>query len=289
MITYPEIETRQDLTPEIFFNEYVGKRPVVIRGLIKNWRAIELWNEDYFLSLAGEEKIRVKVGTINERKSKLVFLRDYIHKLLKTEHGPDEKDEYLHDVPLPTILDSLRFDMEPFPISYVARWYQYKWWRNLFFFYGKAGSLTPMHFDNLGTHNLFFHVRGRKRFIIIPSSQHKYCYMEKYSWSQVDVEQPNFAKYPLFKKATPTEITLLPGDVLYMPPFTLHQVRSIDLCMSMNMDWHTKESVFLWITKLHKRMRFSRIYYNLVYMFGIIFGIPARYLYPIYSAYLRNG
>lgn len=291
-MTYPQIESRTELSPLEFHSDFVGKKPVVIRGLIKDWPALHRWNEEYFMSLAGDKQVKVKVGTINERKEKLIPLKSYIQNLIPGNSNSSQKkkeQEYLHDIPLPTLLDPLRHDMNPFPEEFLGKWYRYKWWRNLFFFYGAAGNLTPMHFDNLGTHNLFFHVRGRKRFIIVPPTQHKYCYMHKYSWSQVDPENPDYEKFPLFRNAEPKETLLEPGDVLYLPPFTLHNVRSIDLCMSMNVDWHTKSSCFLWLTKLHKRMRFSRIYYNFVYMLGIVFGIPARQLYPIYKFYLRNG
>lgn len=288
MTSYQKIEEISNITPQEFFERYVGKKPLVLRGFLKDWSAIEKWNENYFLNLAGEEKVKIKVGNTIHKENKLIYLRDYITSLLNKEKMAGEQ-LYLHDIPMLTILPTLKDDLNPFPLSFLSKWYRYKWWRNILFFYGAPGAVTAMHFDNLGTHNLFFHIRGKKRFIIIEPEDEKYCYLSKCNSYLVDPENPCFDKYPLFKNAKPSEVTLLPGDALYMPPFTLHHVRSIDLCMSMNIDWHTKKSVMAAIFKLFKRKRYSRVSYNLVCMLGVVFKIPSKFLHPIYKYYLRNG
>lgn len=282
---YPPIERRGDLTPEEFYRDYVEKKPVILTGALR-CPALSKWSDDYFVDLGGHTLIKAKSGKIADGATVWLTLAEYIRGL---QSPAEESAVYLHDFSLLSAIEQLRHDLHPFPLQYLPEWYRYKWWRNLFFFYGRKGSLTPLHFDNLGTHNLFFQVRGRKRFIIVPPSEHAHCYMHKYSWARVDPESPDFDRHPAFRRAHPSEGIVSPGDVLYMPPFTLHHVRGLDSCISMNIDWHTKSSVLGWLSKLGTGMHWSRAAYNMIYFAGIRLGVPPSVLYPLYRYYLMTG
>ena len=45
--------------------------------------------------------------------------------------------------------------------------------------------------------------------------------------SSVNIDVPDYNKYPLYKKATPIRAVLRPGDTLYLPAFWHHEVQSI--------------------------------------------------------------
>lgn len=44
--------------------------------------------------------------------------------------------------------------------------------------------------------------------------------------SPVDIEEPDLTRYPLFSDARRVQCSLRPGDVLFMPAFWWHEVRS---------------------------------------------------------------
>lgn len=44
--------------------------------------------------------------------------------------------------------------------------------------------------------------------------------------SPVTLKQPDYARFPLLKKATPKVCTLKEGEVLYLPAFWWHEVES---------------------------------------------------------------
>ena len=55
--------------------------------------------------------------------------------------------------------------------------------------------------------------------------------------SQVDVENPDFERFPLFKDAPYIATILKPGDMLYIPPKCWHYVRSLSVSFSVSFWW----------------------------------------------------
>ncbi|MHC5829104.1 MAG: cupin-like domain-containing protein, partial [Nostoc sp.] len=129
---------------------------------------------------------------------------------------------YCHDLPLFSLIPSIIKDVEPFTLDYLPKWYWYKWWRYCQFFIGASNSITPLHFDCLLTNNIFFQIVGRKQFTILLADDAKYCYRQGWRWFFVDPEKPDLNKYPEYKNARPMKFVVNPGDILYMPPGTLH-------------------------------------------------------------------
>lgn len=54
---------------------------------------------------------------------------------------------------------------------------------------------------------------------------------------QVDVENPDLLKFPLFSRATCMEYILHPGQMLYIPPQYWHYIRSLDISFSVSFWW----------------------------------------------------
>jgi hypothetical protein len=152
---------------------------------------------------------------------------------------------------------------------------------------GGNHSLTPLHFDTLYTHNLFFQIVGRKKFLLIPGKQKKFCYIYNWRWSPVDPVSPDYAAYPLFEKAACMEVILEPGDVLYIPPGMLHQVHGLSFSISFNIDWHTGRSVTQGLFSFLRGAPGTNIYYNFLIALGLFFRIPSKYILPYYKSYLN--
>ena len=52
--------------------------------------------------------------------------------------------------------------------------------------------------------------------------------------SQVELENPDLDRFPLFNEAPFTDCVLSPGDVLYIPPGWWHYVRSESVSFSVS-------------------------------------------------------
>ncbi|KAJ3592269.1 hypothetical protein NHX12_007397 [Muraenolepis orangiensis] len=98
---------------------------------------------------------------------------------------------------------------------------------------GSQGANTPCHLDSYGF-NLVLQVQGRKRWHLFPPGDTasmyptRIPYEESSVFSQVDVLRPDPGRFPAFTAARPHRVTLLPGQVLYVPRHWWHYVESLD-------------------------------------------------------------
>jgi hypothetical protein len=297
--SHPAVERRENLSPQEFFAEYVRKRrPVQVPGALNTCRAASLWNPAHLHAVAGGRTVLLKEGLrddgVGALRTVASTLNDYLDRLETYEsalkHGRAtirDCPPYLHDVPLTGLLPDAAADLEGFPAAFFPRWYGAEWWRFAQFFLGPTHSLTPLHFDCLLTHNLFFQVLGRKRFILLPHEELARCYPYRWRWCEVDAESPDYARHPLYRAARPLECVVEPGDLLYLPPGMLHHVRGLSLSISFNVDWHTPDSALRGVGAWFRGMPRQNVYYNAVIALGLCAGIPARRLLPWYRSYLN--
>jgi len=97
-------------------------------------------------------------------------------------------------------------------------------------FIGCRNALTPCHFDLV--HNAYVQVRGWKRFILLDPvyGECLYPYPGKHPMdrcARVDLESPNYARFPRFRHARAVEAVLGPGDMLIIPAGWWHHVQTL--------------------------------------------------------------
>jgi hypothetical protein len=87
------------------------------------------------------------------------------------------------------------------------------------FFGGKGCSFPRLHIDVNWVHTQLTQIIGHKEFILYPPEQTPYLYpdAEQPNYSPVNIIDPDYTKYPLFKKAKPFKITLKPGETIFIP------------------------------------------------------------------------
>ncbi len=87
------------------------------------------------------------------------------------------------------------------------------------FFGGKGCSFPTLHIDYLGVHTQLTQIIGEKDFILYPPDQtpYLYPYANIRTKSPIDITNPDYEKYPLFKKAVAIKTTLKPGETLFIP------------------------------------------------------------------------
>ncbi|XP_077435458.1 HSPB1-associated protein 1 homolog isoform X2 [Vanacampus margaritifer] len=98
---------------------------------------------------------------------------------------------------------------------------------------GTEGANTPCHLDSYGC-NLVLQVQGRKRWHLFPPSDtskmypSRIPYEESSVFSRVNVTRPDLGSFPAFRHAAAHVVTLLPGQVLFVPRHWWHYVESLD-------------------------------------------------------------
>lgn len=104
------------------------------------------------------------------------------------------------------------------------------------FWLGPAGTVTPLHADY--DDNLFVQIWGCKRIFLAPPHHDEFLYPRKANallfGSPFDPEAPDYASFPLARRAALVECVVNPGDMLYVPAGWFHQVRSLSFSLSAN-------------------------------------------------------
>lgn len=105
-------------------------------------------------------------------------------------------------------------------------------WSSCYLWLNTAGYTTPMHGDV--SHVLAFHLTGRKRWTLADRRNLENCYPRPnqrghlycHAGNPYDSSLVEF--YPKFNRIRYTHIDLLPGDLLSIPPKTLHFVHTFE-------------------------------------------------------------
>ncbi len=281
------------ISRKVFYNEFVNKgKPILIKKQTKTWAAHTLWDAEYFKKPKWDLDIITKTGDVSQGKKETTKLSHYVDGLIAYENqlkngGTSIKPAYLHDVPIFSLIPDLIKDVEPFPLELFPKWYWKNWHNYIQFFMGGSNSFTPLHFDTLCTHNLFFQMVGSKKFILIEPEQKDLCYIKGWRWSQIDAENLDFSKFPKSKALKAMEVVVDEGDILYMPPRMLHQVRGLSYSISFNIDWHTPKSARQGVLTKFKGAPWQNIYYNWLIFMGVSLKVPSKYIFSYYKSYLN--
>ena len=240
--------------------------PLILTGALKDWQAISRWNLDYLTSVLGTTKVNVEVSATNyfptlpspstKRRSRQVTFSEFA----ETVRREDERQEklYLKEKAFIEKFPSLAADIPLQPaLSTRAKFPSILW-------ISSTGTATPLHYDVV--HSLFAQVSGRKRFTLFApedrAALYPYPVFSRNSYfSRVDIVQPDREGFPRFAQAKPFEFVLEPGEVLYLPAFWWHQVRSLETAISVSYYRHLSATQILEWPSL--RGRFAALVYLL--------------------------
>ncbi|MGW5740789.1 cupin-like domain-containing protein [Amycolatopsis sp. NPDC003861] len=287
------VDVRPGLSPEEFRASYVNRKPVLIKGALDHLAATTRWSLPYFQSLAPDLPVRLKTGRVADGLTTTVRLADYCRTVADWEAqvaagtATSDPPAYMHDVPLLSLLPELRADLEKFPAELLPRFFRDQWWIFPQFFIGPSRSQTPLHFDTLLTHNLFFQFEGSKRFVTVDSADRDRCYTYHWRWSRVDPENPDLERFPGFRGVALRTCVVEAGDLFYMPPGTLHKVVSLTESVSFNIDWHDRRSAVAGLAAVRHGMPLPNLRYNALLALGVCGRVPLRALMPALRSYFE--
>lgn len=281
------LEERTALDPEDFFQFFLlQNRPVIMRGAIAHWPAVQKWSPEYLRTMVEGAKVVIQsksdYGSSGSKRhfeeSKEADFAD-VMDMMTLDDAPDMS--YVRQTRVWKDIEPLAADIQPlaYGSANLAKTDGNLW-------VGPAGTIAQMHWDP--GHNLFAQIRGEKKWILVPPSESHLTYankfslpeiiqdtrvrerfpvlvenMEKtmasasvedmvdhgfsdserrllYSWlaqmnnCDVNAEQPDPERTPLFLTAHRHEGTLRAGDLMFIPIGWRHYVRSMSASISMN-------------------------------------------------------
>lgn len=216
---------------------FAPQRPTVLCGAIDDWAALKLWSPAYLKGRIGDAVIACQTG----RASNPLFERER-HKHLGTMAfdafidaavGSVGNDIYVTANNAETNAEALapmNADLGALPgiLDHAAGDAAGMAW------IGPTGSLTPLHHDL--TDNLLVQLVGRKRVIIASPAETAKLYNSVDVYSDIpDLTDPglDLSTFPLLADIRLMDVTLAPGEALFLPVGWWHQVQALDFSVSM--------------------------------------------------------
>lgn len=217
------VENRYDpLTAEEFYAEYVRpSKPVVVRGGIADWPAVEKWpNLTYFEQLDENKLFSVNFRRLykfdNHHVSRRTLtMKDYISRL--------GKETVYMDTPISA---NMFKDMLWPQVTNCE--YFIKRMRAPSFFFNNGKSNTDIHID--GTETLFFQIAGQRLWLMTRPDDAKYMYagVEHFAphsgISKLNQHSIDLNEFRNVTKSTVYAAVVNPGDLIYVPEAWFHNV-----------------------------------------------------------------
>ena len=229
------IDTVDTISPVDFAENYLKpRRPLVIKGLTKDWPAREKWTPEYLKEVVGNKVVPLYDNSkadpskpINSRATEMPFdeyidlirskpteLRIFFFNIFK------QAPELINDIVLPK--DLMGGFIESMPAM----------------FFGGSNSVTFLHYDIDLPHIFHTHFGGRKHVILFENKWKRrlYCLPNAtYALEDYDVLNPDVKKFPALEGVEGTEAFLEHGDTLFMPTGYWHWMKYIDGSYSLSL------------------------------------------------------
>jgi Cupin-like domain len=223
------------ISPTRFYEHYYfANRPVLVRGLMEKWPALQRWTPTYFAERFGDEVLEVSGDRESDPKYEDRFVdhrrRMTMRQLVDTVTQAQGNNVYL--VAKNRLLErppftSLQKDYScPEGILTEGSEAPARMW------FGGAGTVTPLHHD--ASNILFGQVYGRKLVRLIPPYEIQDLYNNRTCFSDIDLDNVDYVRFPRFRRVTVIQAIVRPGDFLLFPLGWWHQVRSLDISISLS-------------------------------------------------------
>jgi hypothetical protein len=232
-----QIERRHGVSRDEMLERYVlGGRPVVLTDVAQDWPAMRRWSPAYLTEHFGRLDVDVQVGrdgdalfeqrktVLRQRMKVSTFVDRVVRGGATNDHYLTANDEMLRRpefLPLLQDIGKMPPLCDPALLHTAAS-----------FWFGPAGTRTPLHHDTL----MLFHtqVLGRKRWRFVSPLQTPLLYNRMGVYSPVDLDAPDLTRYPRLRDAIVLETVLEPGDTLFLPLGWWHQVTALEMSMSFS-------------------------------------------------------
>ncbi len=229
------IPRRDKLSGADFLQQhYRSNRPVIITGMLEHYPARTKWTLDYFAERFGERMVEVQFGRDADpqyemnsvaHKRKLKF-GDYVELVRSSGSSNDFYMTANNDSLNHTALKELWDDVGALP-AYLEDDPA----RRGFFWFGPAGTITPLHHDL--TNNFMAQIIGRKRVRLVAPSEQARIYNHRHCFTDVDARNVDLARFPAMAGVTIHDVTLAPGEILFLPVGWWHHVEALDISVTL--------------------------------------------------------
>lgn len=231
-----EIIRRENITHEEFLEEhYKPGIPLVFKNAVKDWKAKDLFTPDWFRENYADRTTVVQGKTYNMRE-----IMDMVEASSEEKPAPYPSIYNINEQ-LPELLPLIKPDLQYAQPNWLDNkmFKLGKWGAALELFIGGPGGRFPyLHLDYYHLNAWITQLYGEKRFTVFPRGQEHMLYPRPNDpWrSELNIFEPDYEKYPLYKDATPISFVVGPGETLFIPFGTWHTAYSLTPTISVAFD-----------------------------------------------------
>ncbi len=222
---FTPVDIVKNISQEKFKKDYlVNEKPVIIRGLWNEYPALKKWSVDYFKEELGDievgvfdAKLQREDRSFKQPDRKMKFA-DYLDSITANK----ESDVRLFLFNIFKHKPELKNDFSYPPLM---RFYI----KIPFMFFGGKNAKVRIHQDMDWSNVFLTQLHGRKEVFLFHPSYSKLLY--KYPFgvhSSVNIDQPDYEKYPGLKFVRGMHCIMEPGDSLFIPSGYWHYIKYPD-------------------------------------------------------------
>jgi len=252
-----DIERVSGLSRESFFNDYwLKNKPVIITDFLDHCDDYEVLCMQYLLDNYGDEVVEIQearekdpefeINSISHKST--MSMSGFIKRIMA---AGETNDFYMTannmGVKKTRLSELLKFLMGV-PRYCVAPTVE---GHNGMLWVGPKGTKTPLHHDECGI--LHPHLHGSKRWIMISPNYSSCLYNHEHVFSEVDIFDIDYAKFPKMEKVKMYDVTLKQGETLFIPVNWWHAVQSLSPCISFTLTGFPYENTWSY----HRPSRWS--------------------------------
>lgn len=232
------------VTPDQFAENFFSRRmPAIVTDAISEWGMSGRWSPEYLTSLIGSKPVIVTIsanGKFSYDPSGKGISDSFSEESMSFAEaarqiaGADcDRQLYVMQQSIPLQFPELMSEIR------VPQWISNVRETSINLWFGR-NSVTPLHYD--ATNNFFAQQYGEKHFTIFAPDDTGHLYPNPIDsrmphLSSVDVDSPDPRTHPKYSLARPIRFTVKAGELLFLPAFWWHQVRSPHVSTSVSIWW----------------------------------------------------
>jgi hypothetical protein len=244
-----DVPRRRGLTGESFLAEhYATNRPVLLEDFAAGWPALGTWTPLTLRDRLGDELVEIMGGRdgdprpeVNqERHRTTIRFADYVDVVTGAGESNNAylvANNHFFDRPgTRPLLDEIVVDPGYFDPAVKEG--------NVFFWFGPAGTITPLHHDVENV--MLVGVHGTKDVTLVSPLQSHRVYNLVLVYSEVDTADPDYARHPRFLGVQWSRVRLCAGEALFIPVGWWHRVEAAETSISVSLINFAFPNTFHW-------------------------------------------
>lgn len=240
-----QVPRRAAPVAEVFYEEvFAQQRPMLFTDLVPGWPAFGKWSPQYLRDRFGQVEVEVTEGreadpVYDQNGSKHAIrcrLADFVDRV---NQAGETNDFYMVAQGRNTRLPELAslFD----DLALPAGWFDEPRLRtSSALWFGPAGTVTPLHHDTSSI--LFCQVYGSKRVQLISPLELSMYGVAHSLYSRANAE----TREALPQGVQVLDLTVAAGEALFIPAGYWHQVRALDVSISLALNGFRRPNSFDW-------------------------------------------